>query len=77
MGIKYAMFSKALIINVATRTIWPASAAPRARYHLLQVPPQGGRPMMLMEARANAVKVQGMALPSPSSSLTCVLWAAT
>ena len=77
MGIKYRMLSRELTIRVATKSPCPASAAPRARNHLLQEPARGGRPMILIAPRPNAAKVTGMARPSPSNSLTWVLCAAT
>jgi len=71
------MLSSELIISTATMTCLPASKAPNARYHLLHMPPNGGRPMMLRLPIRKAKVVIGMTRPIPRIWLISVLWAAT
>ena len=46
------------------------------RYHLLQVPPNGGRPIMLKQPISMAPKVIGITRPRPRIWLMSVLWLA-
>ncbi len=77
MGSRYMMLSSELIISTASSNSCALSTAPRPRYHLLHMPPKGGKPMMLKVPMKKATKVTGMARPSPFSSLTFFLWLAT
>ncbi len=71
------MFNNELSINTATNNNCPVSTAPKPRYHLLHMPPRGGKPIILKVAIKKAVKVTGIARPKPSSSLTRFLCVAT
>ena len=70
------MLSRLLSIKTPTKIILSASTAPRAKNHLLQVPPKGGRPITLKLPIKNASIVMGMARPMPRISLMFVLWVA-
>ena len=71
------MFNNELISKTESSNHCPLSTVPRPRYHLLHMPPKGGKPMMLRLPIRNAPKVIGMARPSPPMSLTSLLFAAT
>ena len=47
------------------------------KYHLLHVPPVGGKPIMLRLPIKNATIVKGICLPRPRISLMLLLCAAT
>ena len=64
-------------MSTASSAYCPASMVPRARYHLLHIPPSRGSPTMLRLATRKAPMVSGIARPIPSSSLTSVRWWAT
>ena len=53
------------------------SSAPINRYHLLQVPPVGGTPIILRLAIKKAAMVIGICCPRPRISLIFDLWVAT
>src|SRR3989304_474866 len=72
-GRKYAAFRmEPMRIKERIKKL-PASALPRARYHLLEKPASGGIPIMDKDAIAKDAMVQGIFLPIPLSSLTFVL----
>ena len=54
-----------------------ASSVPRARYHLLMKPPQGGRPITLSAPMKKAAMVKGIRRPMPAISLIFVFPVAT
>ena len=74
---RYPTESNELIINTTIGMTASASSAPINKYHLTQVPPVGGIPMIDKLAMKNATIVSGIVLPRPRSSETFDLWAAT
>jgi hypothetical protein len=67
------MLRSELITRATVANVNPASRVPDKRYHLLQVPPKGGNPIILKEAMKNAVIVIGIWRPIPYISLISVL----
>ena len=67
------MFNSELAIRTNVSGNIAASMVPCTRSHLLQLPPVGGRPMMLMAPMKKHAIVMGIFRPMPSMSLISVL----
>ena len=76
-GRRYATFKSELMSKMPIIASWSASAAPIMSNHLLQDPPNGGRPIIDKEPIKKAIKVIGIARPKPVIWLILVLWVAT
>ena len=60
IGMRYAILSRDESMSTPTKIRCPVSADPRAIYHLLQEPPNGGTPIMLNYPMRKAAMVKGI-----------------